>query len=103
MKYKDIKKIFLDFFNKKNHQIIDSASLLSKDDPSLMFTNAGMNRFKKYFLGYKNPKYDTYGLPFELANIFALKNNFIIDKFSFEKEMLKQKLRSKTKKKNIYV
>ncbi|YCJ92894.1 MAG: alanine--tRNA ligase-related protein [Candidatus Karelsulcia muelleri] len=57
MKYKDIKKIFLDFFKKKNHQIIDSASLLAKDDPSLMFTNAGMNRFKKYFLGYKNPKY----------------------------------------------
>ncbi|WP_110477212.1 alanine--tRNA ligase [Candidatus Karelsulcia muelleri] len=57
MKYKDIKKIFLDFFNKKNHQIIDSASLLAKDDPSLMFTNAGMNRFKKYFLGSKNPKY----------------------------------------------
>ncbi|WP_110480448.1 alanine--tRNA ligase [Candidatus Karelsulcia muelleri] len=57
MKYKDIKKIFLDFFKKKNHQIIDSASLLAKDDPSLMFTNAGMNRFKKYFLGSKNPKY----------------------------------------------
>ena len=48
-----IRKQFLDFFKGKQHQIVASAPLVNKDDPTLMFTNAGMNQFKDYFLGNK--------------------------------------------------
>ena len=51
----DIRKAFLDFFRSKGHQIIPSAPIVVKDDPTLMFTNAGMNQFKDYFLGNKRP------------------------------------------------
>ncbi|MEF9931790.1 MAG: alanine--tRNA ligase-related protein, partial [Bacteroidales bacterium] len=47
----EIRKCFLDFFNSKNHTIVSSAPMVVKDDPSLMFTNAGMNQFKDWFLG----------------------------------------------------
>jgi len=47
----DIRKAFLDFFKSKNHSIVASAPMVVKDDPSLMFTNAGMNQFKDLFLG----------------------------------------------------
>ncbi|WP_375323019.1 alanine--tRNA ligase-related protein [Candidatus Karelsulcia muelleri] len=57
MNYKNIIKNFLYFFKKKNHKIIYSASLLAKNDTTLMFTNAGMNRFKNYFICYKHPKF----------------------------------------------
>ena len=50
MKAKDIRKLYLDFFRKKNHKIIESAPIVVKDDPTLMFTNAGMNQFKDVFL-----------------------------------------------------
>jgi alanyl-tRNA synthetase len=53
MNSKDIRQRFKDFFASKGHQIIDSAPMVIKDDPSLMFTNAGMNQFKDVFLGYK--------------------------------------------------
>ena len=46
-----IRKIFLDFFQSKQHQIVSSAPLVIKNDPTLMFTNAGMNQFKDLFLG----------------------------------------------------
>jgi alanyl-tRNA synthetase len=46
-----IRKIFLDFFESKKHKIVPSAPLVVKNDPSLMFTNAGMNQFKDIFLG----------------------------------------------------
>jgi len=46
-----IRKTFLDFFAEKNHEIIPSAPMVLKDDPTLMFTNAGMNPFKDLFLG----------------------------------------------------
>lgn len=46
-----IRKAFLDFFNTKSHQIVDSAPIVIKNDPTLMFTNAGMNQFKDIFLG----------------------------------------------------
>lgn len=49
----DIRKKFLDFFESKQHKIVDSAPIVLKDDPTLMFTNAGMNQFKDYFLGHK--------------------------------------------------
>ena len=51
----DIRKQFLDFFSEKNHKIVPSAPLVNKDDPTLMFINAGMNQFKDYFLGHKSP------------------------------------------------
>lgn len=52
---KEIRQSFLDFFEKKGHIIIMSAPMVNKDDPTLMFTNAGMNPFKDYFLGNKAP------------------------------------------------
>jgi len=51
----DIRKAFLDFFYEKEHKIVTSAPIILKDDPTLMFTNAGMNQFKDYFLGNKTP------------------------------------------------
>jgi alanyl-tRNA synthetase len=47
----DIRKQFLDFFKSRGHHIVPSAPIVVKNDPTLMFTNAGMNQFKDYFLG----------------------------------------------------
>jgi alanyl-tRNA synthetase len=47
----DIRKLFLDFFKSRGHHIVPSAPIVVKNDPTLMFTNAGMNQFKDYFLG----------------------------------------------------
>ncbi len=49
----EIRDIFLDFFKSKAHIIVPSAPIVSKNDPTLLFTNAGMNQFKDYFLGNK--------------------------------------------------
>ncbi|WP_298503660.1 alanine--tRNA ligase [uncultured Maribacter sp.] len=56
MNSKEIRSQFLDFFKEKNHKIVASAPMVIKDDPTLMFTNAGMNQFKEYFLGNSVPK-----------------------------------------------
>ena len=53
MDSKTIRQKFLEFFREKQHQIVDSAPLVVKNDPTLMFTNAGMNQFKDFFLGTK--------------------------------------------------
>jgi alanyl-tRNA synthetase len=53
----DIRKQFLDFFASKGHHIVPSAPIVVKNDPTLLFTNAGMNQFKDYFLGNKKPEF----------------------------------------------
>jgi alanyl-tRNA synthetase len=57
MNSKEIRKAFLDFFESKEHQIVSSAPMVVKNDPTLMFTNAGMNQFKDIFLGNQPAKY----------------------------------------------
>jgi alanyl-tRNA synthetase len=51
-----IRQQFLDFFKEKGHHIVPSAPIVVKNDPTLLFTNAGMNQFKDYFLGNKIPE-----------------------------------------------
>src|SRR5919199_3919730 len=53
----EIRNKFLDFFASKQHHIVPSAPIVVKNDPTLMFTNAGMNQFKDYFLGNKPAPY----------------------------------------------
>ncbi|MDA3929684.1 MAG: alanine--tRNA ligase [Prolixibacteraceae bacterium] len=57
MTSQEIRKAFLNFFENKKHQIVDSAPMVVKTDPTLMFTNAGMNQFKDIFLGNDPVKY----------------------------------------------
>jgi len=52
-----IRQQFLEFFHSKGHQIVESAPMVVKNDPTLMFTNAGMNQFKDIFLGNSPVKY----------------------------------------------
>ena len=55
MNSNEVRKRFLDFFEKKNHKIVKSSPMVSKNDPSLMFINSGMAPFKDYFLNQENP------------------------------------------------
>jgi len=53
----EIRHKFLTFFKEKNHRIVPSAPMVMKDDPTLLFTNAGMNQFKEFFLGINTPEF----------------------------------------------
>lgn len=57
MTSKEIRESFLNFFASKSHTIVSSAPMIVKDDPTLMFTNAGMNQFKDWFLGNTPARY----------------------------------------------
>ncbi|OUR61956.1 hypothetical protein A9Q73_10570, partial [Bermanella sp. 47_1433_sub80_T6] len=57
MKTADIRQAFLDFFAAKQHAVVPSSSLIPGNDPTLMFTNAGMNQFKDVFLGQDQRNY----------------------------------------------
>ncbi|HUQ65575.1 MAG TPA: alanine--tRNA ligase [Flavitalea sp.] len=56
MKSAEIRQQFLNFFRSKEHVIVPSSPIVVKNDPTLLFTNAGMNQFKDYFLGNKKPE-----------------------------------------------
>ncbi len=55
----DVRKKFLDFFKKNNHQIVESSNLVPNNDPTLMFTNSGMVQFKNVFTGLEKRQYKT--------------------------------------------
>jgi alanyl-tRNA synthetase len=55
MKAQELRQLFFEFFQSKNHIIVPSAPMVIKNDPTLMFTNAGMNQFKDIFLGNELP------------------------------------------------
>ena len=57
MKSAEIRKKFLEFFASKGHEVVASSSLVPHDDPTLLFTNAGMNQFKDVFLGFDTRAY----------------------------------------------
>ena len=57
MNSSQVRKVFLDFFKSKEHHIVPSAPMVVKNDPTLMFTNAGMNQFKDIFLGNTQAKH----------------------------------------------
>ena len=57
MKTAEIRNAFLNYFGQKGHEVLDSSSLVPADDPTLLFTNAGMNQFKDTFLGKEKRSY----------------------------------------------
>ena len=57
MKAKQIRKTYIDYFMSKGHELVDSDSLIPQNDPSLLFTNAGMVPFKDVLLGIEKRPY----------------------------------------------
>ncbi len=53
----EIRETFLEYFSRRGHRVVKSSSLLPKDDPTILFTNAGMNQFKTIFLGLETRSY----------------------------------------------
>ena len=58
MDFREIRQTFLNFFHERNHEIVSSAPLIPRDDPTLLFTNAGMVQFKSLFLGDEKRSYN---------------------------------------------
>lgn len=71
MKSEELRKLFLDFFQTKGHRIIPSSSLIPENDPSVLFTTAGMQQFKYYYTGDKDPLVDKH---FSLSEPLNSKN-----------------------------
>jgi len=113
MKADILRKKFLDFFKAKRHKIVDSDSLVPKDDPTVLFTPAGMNQFKRQFLGHltgfsraatcqrclrtddldkvgKTPSHHTF---FEMLGNFSFGDYFKEETISFAWEFLTEKLK----------
>src|SRR5215468_666540 len=57
MKAADVRRTFLEFFRKHRHEVVTSSSLVPQNDPTLLFTNAGMNQFKDVFTGVEQRSY----------------------------------------------
>src|SRR5512139_3582935 len=57
MRAQRIRETFLDFFARRGHKVVASSSLIPKDDPTILFANAGMNQFKNTFLGLETRSY----------------------------------------------
>src|SRR6188472_4487800 len=57
MRSREIRRSFLEYFERNGHTIVSSSSLVPADDPTLLFTNAGMNQFKDLFLGRERREY----------------------------------------------
>ena len=55
----DVRSKFLEYFKKKNHQIVESSNLVPNNDPTLMFTNSGMVQFKNVFTGLEKKPFKT--------------------------------------------
>src|SRR5213595_719800 len=53
----EVRRTFLEYFKSKGHQVVPSSSLVPHDDPTLLFTNAGMNQFKDVFTGVETRSY----------------------------------------------
>ena len=54
----EIRKTFINYFKKNNHRVISSSNLVPENDPTLLFTNAGMVQFKNIFTGLERREYD---------------------------------------------
>ena len=74
-----IRQSFLDFFKDRGHQIVPSASLVPKGDPTLLFTNAGMVQFKDYFLGIRHAAVQRAWRTARNASAFRGKHNDLED------------------------
>ena len=58
MNSKELRKKFIDYFSRNNHEHVSSSSLIPTQDPTLLFANAGMNQFKDLFLGKEKRSYN---------------------------------------------